>query len=509
MRKAYFIALCGAAALGCGDDSRPPVGDAGPMIRIDSGGPGDGGGGADANRADAGPPDRCGTGQPCDPARGCAAAGHSCQENLGGTAGGEANDPIDGAPAGVTTIDQPLFGAGYCTTAMVNLGMNPPSCDLSNDPMMPSCPECARCESLGNVGGIDRTFCARECTPSITDDPCPDSARGNYTCTLGSNFCLDGCNNDDQCRVFRIDSNMDGEIAAPEAGVVAVDRLEYRDGANHRCDMATDRCIHDGLAGAQAGDTCTWDGECEERGDCIYFEGWHDLAEPTPGRGYCTKFGCDVPGNACAGGQKCQSRGFGDGFFLCLEPCQVGLNEGMPTDPDYEYAFAQGCRPGHRCLWDGSSAMGAADGGSCIPGAYNDVRTVNIGDACTDDTTCYSPFGAGRCLGVLRGDPDTCTVLDCAAPGIPADICGAGATCMQLGGDSLCRRTCTAATDCGTGTEACMPAAIAAMLGLMTAEAICSPLCFGMTQAEADMQCRAGQTCGGEFMPGMALGSCE
>ena len=94
--------------------------------------------------------------------------------------------------------------------------------------------------------------------------------------------------------------------------MVAVDRLEYRTAANHRCDTNTDRCIHDGTAGAVAGQTCSWDGDCEERGDCIYFEGWHDLADP-PGLGYCTKFGCDVPGNACAGGQKCQSRGFGDG----------------------------------------------------------------------------------------------------------------------------------------------------------------------------------------------------
>jgi hypothetical protein len=505
MKKAYFIALCGAVALGCGDDDRP-LPDAGPMIRIDAG-PGGGDSGApDANRPDTGVVDRCGTGQPCDPARGCSSAGHSCQENLGGTQGGDANDPIDNAPPGVTTVDQPLFGAGYCTTALVNLGMNPPSCTLGDDA---SCPECARCESLGNIGGIERTFCARECTPSITDDSCPDSARGNYTCTLGSNYCLDGCNNDDQCRVFRIDTNADGLLEAPEDGMVAVDRLEYRDMVNHRCDTATDRCIHDGTAGAVAGDTCGWDGECEPRGDCIYAEGWHDLAEPTPGRGYCTKFGCDVPGNGCAGDQKCQSRGFGDGFFLCTQPCEVGRNEGVATEPDYEFNFAAGCRPGHRCLWDGSSAMGAADGGSCIPGTYNDVRVSNLGEACTDDATCYSPYGAGRCLGILRGDPDSCTIIDCAAPGIPADICGTEQTCMQLGTDSVCRATCTTATDCGTGNEACLPSEIAAMIGLMAAEDICSPLCFGTTQAQADMQCRAGQTCGGEFVPSMALGTCE
>jgi hypothetical protein len=487
--------------------------DAGMMIRIDAGrfdaGRPDAGGRDGGPGRDAAPPDPCGTGYPCTPARGCGAPDHSCQESLGGTIGGEATDAIIGLAG---SVDSPLFGPGYCTTALVNLGASPPSCDLFDET---SCPECARCETLGAIDGIERTFCARVCTPSVTTDSCPDSPTLTNTCLMGSNFCLDGCTTDDQCRVHRLDTDADGDIEAPATGVMAVDRLNYLMTARHRCDAATDRCIHDGVAAAQAGSTCGWDGECEANGDCIYTPAWHDTAG---GRGYCTKFGCDVPGNACAGSGKCQSRGFGDGFSLCLDPCPVATNTGLMTDVNYRFNPAMGCRGGQRCLWDGTSAAGAAAGGGCIPGEYNAVRTNNVGAACTDDSTCYSPFGAGRCLGVLNGDADTCTVIDCAAPGVPADVCGvdpdgAGAllppaTCMTLGADSVCRRTCTRATDCGASPAACLPADIAAIIGLATATAICSPFCFGDTATEADAQCRTTERCGGGFVAGTALGTC-
>jgi hypothetical protein len=451
----------------------------------------------------------CGTGCPCDPARGCFAPGHECQTNLGGTIGAS-NDPITGFEG---SIAAPLFGSGYCTTAPVNLDMNPPSCTVGDDA---SCPGCATCVSLGTINGIPRTFCARDCVPSLTDDSCPDSARGENTCVLGENYCLDGCTMDDECRVFRVDSDSDGDIEAPPTGAMAVDTLEYRTTANHRCDTATDRCVHDGNPAASAGDTCTWDGECEANGDCIYNTGWHDLAAP-PGRGYCTKFGCDVAGNACAMGQKCNGRGFG-GTFLCLSPCEVGANVGAPADPGYLFAYARDCRPGHRCFWDGSSPMGSAEGGSCIPGNYNDVRAPNIGETCATDGECYSPLGAGRCLGVLRNDADICTISDCAAPGVPGDVCGAdpdgagpmrpAATCMQLDSDSFCRTTCGNAMDCAAETDACIPVADATTAGLAIAHPICTSFCFGATQAAADAQCRPGFTCGGTFAPGTALGTC-
>jgi hypothetical protein len=450
--------------------------------------------------------DHCGTGMPCDPVRGCAVAGHHCQRSLSEVVGAGTSDPIDGFPG---SVELPIFGAGYCTTAPVNRGMRPPSCDLRDDS---SCPECSRCASLGVTGGIERTFCARECFPSMTDDACCDGTDGEYTCLLGENYCLDGCRNDDQCRVFRLDSNLDGDIEPPSDAAPPVDRLEYRTSASHRCDTRTDRCVHDGTPGAAAGDACSWDGDCEANGVCFYGDEWNALDS----FGYCSKPGCDVPGNSCSGGGKCQRRGFAEGPFLCLQPCEVARNVGDPGDPNHRFAFASGCRPGHRCSWDELSALGSPDGGACVLGNYNPLRTPNIGDACRDDAECYSPFGNGGCDAVLRGDDTSCTVAECAAPGMPSDLCGIdppgpaipAATCMAIGAESFCRRTCGAATECGSGS-ACMPSGIAMMVGIMTAHAICTPFCFGFTEEEADAQCRSGERCGGDFVPGASLGTCS
>jgi hypothetical protein len=151
-----------------------------------------------------------------------------------------------------------------------------------------------------------------------------------------------------------------------------------------------------------------------------------------------------------------------------------------------------------------------------VLGNYNTVRAPNIGAPCTSDAACYSPFGHGRCDDVLRGDERSCTVLDCAAPGVPSDVCGdpdgsdpmlGAATCITIGSDSVCRETCLRAATCPAGA-ACMPADVAMMVGIGAAHAICTPFCFGTTQAEADAQCRPGTTCGGDFVPGMALGVC-
>jgi hypothetical protein len=507
--RIYLVLLLGIG-VACSDDDGTPRDGGAPPPDVGRPPPDTGTPPPDTGGGGVCTPGSCGTGCPCDPARGCFAAGHTCQDNLGGSIG-STTDPIDGFEG---SVPAPIFGGGYCTTAPVNIGATPPSCTVGDSA---SCPSCATCVSLGTVGGIDRTFCARECTPSLTEDECPDSAESANTCLIGDGFCLDGCMGDDECRVFRFDTDGDGDIEAPAMDMTAVDSLEYRATANHRCDAATDRCVHDGNAGARAGDVCTWDGDCEANGDCIYNLGWQDRATP-PGRGYCTKFGCDVPGNGCAMGQKCNPRGFG-GTAVCLAPCEVGANEGVETDEGYRFNFASGCRPGHRCMWDGAAAMGAADGGSCVPGNYNDVRVSNIGDACTEDGECYSPLGAGRCIGLLRGDTDTCSVSDCGAPGVPADLCGADpdgagplappATCMQLSTDSFCRVTCATATDCEGETTACMPISSAASLGIGVAHAVCTPFCFGTTQAEADAQCRAGMTCGGAFAPGASFGTCE
>jgi hypothetical protein len=117
------------------------------------------------------------------------------------------------------------------------------------------------------------------------------------------------------------------------------------------------------------------------------------------------------------------------------------------TEPS---ADTQGCRDGYTCYW----GRGEDDpSGFCDVGVFTDVTESNIGAECETDDECYSPFGYGGC------DPDFgCTVFECGAPGVPADICGSGATCVDFidfGVDLFaCLRTCATADDCPVG-DAC------------------------------------------------------
>lgn len=224
--------------------------------------------------------------------------------------------------------------------------------------------------------------------------------------------------------------------------------------------------------------------------------------------GYCTKVGCDLPGNGCAANGKCQRRGVGEAW--CLAPCEVGAQEAAVTDPDYLFVAHRDCRSGFACVWDGASAAGRADNGGCLPGQFNSVRTDNIGDDCSDAAECYSPLGLGRCGRSVAGDTrDACYVTDCGAP-LPAgtpSLCGDSAACIQFtgSGDTLCRPTCGAASDCGA-VEACWnPTGV---LPIVSGAAVCLPVCFAATQSAADAQCRPGQSCGAGFSPGTALGRC-
>ena len=86
--------------------------------------------------------------------------------------------------------------------------------------------------------------------------------------------------------------------------------------------------------------------------------------------------------------------------------------------------------------------------GGCVPGNYNAVTTNNVGDACGADADCYSPYGYGRCVSWTGGH---CTIVDCAAPGIPSGVCGTGNQCVTESGVSFCLSECTTSTDCRSG----------------------------------------------------------
>ena len=132
-----------------------------------------------------------------------------------------------------------------------------------------------------------------------------------------------------------------------------------------------------------------------------------------------------------------------------------------------------------------------------MPGAYNDVTTPNIGAACADDDTCYSPFGGGLCLsGGVWGPSNYCSILDCGAPGMPADVCGAATQCVTLFEDiTACLSDCATAADCAPG-HACVE-----YDGDPATSKVCFPICLGMDD------CRTGETC--NIPPGEMSGTCE
>jgi Cys-rich repeat protein len=247
------------------------------------------------------------------------------------------------------------------------------------------------------------------------------------------------------------------------------------------CDSASYRCSHSGTAGADAGDPCTRDSQCEPDGVCLPESGGAWIG------GYCTKFGCDVPGNACAGSGVCRDRRIG--VSICTASCTVAAGGG--TTPMEWIADRGGCRGGYMCAWDGVGTAGMAGNGHCLPGVFNAITTSNVGATCTTSGECYSPFGYGQCTGISA--MGYCSVIDCGAPGVPAGVCGTGNECVTFGGGiTACTEGCTTPDDC-TEDVGCFP------LGMGGAG---PSVCVGCTD---DTHCRAGRVC--DAMPGF-LGDC-
>ncbi|MDH5493348.1 MAG: hypothetical protein OEY14_15445, partial [Myxococcales bacterium] len=262
------------------------------------------------------------------------------------------------------------------------------------------------------------------------------------------------------------------------------DNLVY-DPAGGTCDPNTNSCVHDGTAGAEAGTACTLDTECEASGTC--FADWGAA-------GTCSKFGCELAGNECAGAGVCHERRFGIG--ACVTGCQVA-SDADPADEATWLTSNGGCGDGFACYWDGISAAGAAVNGGCYGVDEPSTVTVNnLGDACLTDADCYSPFGFGRCLSEENyGFPGGfCFLDDCLAPGVPGTVCGAGNQCVDLDGTSgnatACFPGCTTADDCRPG-YACLdldgnPA---------TANSACWISCSDSTECHFNEFCNPEGTC--------------
>lgn len=417
----------------------------------------------------------CPLGLPCSVETDCDRG--PCLEENATFIGGE-SDPIVGHPDGTTRVPTTLWKDGYCLQRMAS----PPDA-MGCDPDEPTaCGDCGRC--VGIVRDSPATACFRSCTATPDDN---DLCRDGYRCDLALQVCLPGCTSDDGCRISRMDTNGDGTID-PDSG----DQLVYDTDSDATCDRESWRCQHGGTDGAVAGDVCEKDSECMADGQCLTSagSGW-------PG-GYCTRVRCDLEGRECSGENSiCQSRGLESPW--CLAGCEVASGEWTEGDSASYLDVTSGCREGYTCRWAGSRADSSPNGG-CVPGEFNAIETPNVGASCDDDTGCYSPFGLGACLNQgTWPSQGYCSVIDCGAPGMPSDLCGPNAQCVDADGTAgemtWCLSNCGSADDCGDGFG-CLD-----YDGVPDTPNVCFPGCLDDTDCATDERC--------EIPEGLTVGRCR
>ena len=513
-RMIGLMAVLAVAGFGCGDDDGDLTIDLGP-VDTDMGGELDMNQ-PDMNRPDTGPGVGCGIGEACDMVRGCRLTGATCVELPGAFDVGGPMDPVIDHPDGEDTpVPSNLFGGGYCTTSFP-FGFTSTTCDPNADDNF--CTDCASCVDLFGTGtdGI----CMNNCEASLTDN---GGCRDGYECLLNGEVCLGGCLDDNECRISREETNnvpgtqfpqtcMDNpaDCTPADCGDPApvnpdgcaspatnYDRLVYDTSSSAVCNPTTFRC--EGAPSnpaASGGDTCTEDTDCEAEGFCIEEQPIDD-ADPSLGNtwlgGSCTKFRCDIAGNECANDGICQEAGVG--VFACFQGCTVG-GYAAASDPATwvaEGAAQGGCRDGYGCVWNQMGVASVENNGVCLPIEYDTtVTTPNIGEACTEDSDCFSPFGNGFCITDDWGQ-GYCSVRDCGAPWFDdaaageAPVCGSTGTCVGVSADTpnfgICFETCTTADECGTG-YGCIA---------LTADGSSRGCWF----CGADADCRTGERCNG------------
>ena len=385
-------------------------------------------------------------------------------------------EKVPGAPSG--SVENFVFAGGSCTPirlATYDQTGSGRSCDPVESRGAQGCGSeglCAVVREVQSNANVPAVACRAACEPSAAKSGCD---REGYACDLVEGVCEDGCHTDAECKIAAVDTNGDGEL----------DTLEYDASSPSHCDAKTARCRHP--SGARAsGETCKDDNECAEDGLCITADA-SVAGQAFPG-GLCTRLGCQYAGYECDKGTVCEAlRPWLDespSAPLCFQHCTVGA-EG----PDLKLGKAghgQGCREGYRCHYNGGPGT---DGGVCVGGNYNDVKTNNLGAACKTDAECFSPYGMGTCLfystSATQPLPGICTIFDCAAPGMPADLCGGGNECVAVGSSdgTACLHHCKSATECPQGFGCTDDD------GEPGTPSNCIPACLSNTDCRSNEQC--------------------
>jgi len=387
---------------------------------------------------------------------------------------------IDGLPNGLPSVLSLLFPGGSCTPVPIGpYSMN--SCDPLAPLPLQGCGGDGKCV-LEPGFQDDIVACRRQCEPSADTSGCEQKF---YTCDFSVKACVEGCQSDEECRASIVDVDGDG----------IGDALSYDNVSAAFCDENTRRCAHPG-AGGETGDPCARLDDCESDGVCLAdLQTFGGFSFPA---GSCTKFGCYTPGRECEGDDAvCTTIRTFSGSETQLESCFTRCEVGADAADDVVGVdgHGAGCRPGYRCHYNG----GAAGDGICVGGDYNDIADNNVGDVCEQVDDCYSGYGLGRCItlgvGQVVASTGVCTLMDCAAPGLPDDVCGEGNNCIWLSDDmTFCVRGCESADECSEGF-ACMDDD-----GSPATGKVCFPVC------SEDADCREAQRC--SIARGETVGEC-
>ena len=409
-------------------------------------------------------PPACGVGAACEQDSDCPDGFFCVQEQT-------AYYMVEGLPTGERRLARTFYPGGMCSPVRRLEYDTWGACDPFAPLRDQGCGDCGACGGDNFDTGL-MGACAEACTPSIGSTGC---SRPEYTCDLASHTCRDGCVSDATCKFNSIDTNNDG----------LADLSQYDSASPSYCDDTTLRCRRPGTLGAQAGDPCTRNDDCEADGFCYTpDEGYAGLSYSG---GYCSKEGCDTPGLECEGDGVCvRLRSLSQWPFAgqqCMQPCTQG-NE--PANLQFDQGgHGDTCRVGYMCLWGGKTGDAS---GVCVPGNYNDVTENNLGAFCTGLEQCYSPMGHGTCiaLGTETLSQQLCIIQDCDAPGLPSDVCGPTGECVLLqdGRRTACLLRCDDASQCPT------------LLGCIDVDS--SPnMFFGVCYlgCESDSECRTGETC--------------
>jgi hypothetical protein len=481
MRSATWVhlawviaALSGALSAACGDDddSVTPGADASDDASV----PGRDGGFI-RDRGDNEFGDSCAMSSDC-------AVGLVCDGEI------EVSYAVSGLPQRERDIIAPRFPNGVCTPLAAGpfdpTGVS--SCVPGGTTDEQGCGDDGVCVPV-TVADEQVVACRRSCDPNAKE-PC--GGRFGYTCDFEARVCIEGCQSDEECRIQLTDADGDG----------IADALAYDVDSDASCDAESFRCVHEAGEAGSIGDPCARLDDCDAEGLCL--DALQTFANTSFPGGYCTKLGCDQPGRECGSGAVCERlRPLRSAILtdrLCLQACEVGAEP--EADRLGSDGHGEGCREGYACHYNG----GTGTSGVCIGANYNDVTENNIGTVCESDSECYSPYGLGSCLRLSVGDVDApsgvCTVIDCAAPGLPANVCGAGNECIGLAADiTFCVQTCTKADTCAEGFACADDDAPTVDMGNPLTPNICFPACF------TDSDCRASETCR-EVAVGAGYGSC-